>query len=47
MGVDSSPAMIEAAKKLDYGGAVTDFRVVDCRLLHKEADIVNGNWDKV
>jgi ubiquinone/menaquinone biosynthesis C-methylase UbiE len=47
MGVDSSPAMIEAAKKLDYGGAVTDFRVVDCRLLNKEADIVNGNWDKV
>ncbi|CEO58447.1 hypothetical protein PMG11_03171 [Penicillium brasilianum] len=47
MGVDSSPAMIEAAKKLDYGGATTDFRVVDCRYLNKEADIVNGSWDKV
>lgn len=47
MGVDSSPAMIEAAKTLDYGGADTDFRLADCRYLNKEADIVNGSWDKV
>lgn len=47
MGVDSSAAMIEAAKMLNYGGATTDFRVVDCRYLDMEADVVNGNWDKV
>ncbi|KAJ5613803.1 S-adenosyl-L-methionine-dependent methyltransferase [Penicillium herquei] len=47
MGVDSSPAMIEAAKIQDYHGAETEFRLVDCRYLEKEADIVNGSWDKV
>lgn len=47
MGVDSSSAMISAAKTLNYGGATTDFRVVDCRHLEKEGDIVNGKWDKV
>jgi len=47
MGVDSSPAMIEAAKALDYGGASTDFRVVDCRHLERDPEIMNGNWDKV
>jgi hypothetical protein len=47
MGVDSSLAMIEAAKTFSYGGATTDFRVVDCRHLDKEEDVVNGKWDKV
>lgn len=47
MGVDSSAAMIEAAKTLNYGGATTEFRVVDCRHLNKEEDVVNGQWNKV
>ncbi|CAI7659999.1 unnamed protein product [Penicillium manginii] len=47
MGVDSSSAMIEAAKTFNYGGATTDFRVVDCRHLDQEEDILNGQWDKV
>ncbi|KAJ5263535.1 hypothetical protein N7478_011140 [Penicillium angulare] len=47
LGVDSSPAMIDTAKTLDYGDARTDFRVVDCRKLDEESDLLNGNWDKV
>lgn len=47
LGVDSSPAMIEAAKTQDYGGAEAHFRLLDCRYLDKEVDIVNGSWDKV
>lgn len=46
LGIDSSPAMIEAAKK-NYDGPKTEFRVVDCRFLEKESSIVNGSWDKV
>ncbi|KAF3481613.1 uncharacterized protein GIQ15_04372 [Arthroderma uncinatum] len=45
LGIDSSPAMIEAAKR-DFGADQTEFRVVDCRYLDRE-DIVNGTWDKV
>lgn len=47
LGVDSSPAMIETAKTLEYGGAKTDFRVMDCKYLGKEASIMNHNWDKM
>ncbi|KAL2000015.1 hypothetical protein VTN02DRAFT_3664 [Thermoascus thermophilus] len=46
MGVDASPAMIEAARK-DYGGSTTEFRVVDCRYLERETSIVDGSWDKI
>lgn len=46
LGIDSSPAMIEAAKR-DYGGPKAEFRVVDCRFLEGESSIVDGSWDKV
>ncbi|KAK2880018.1 hypothetical protein FQN49_000653 [Arthroderma sp. PD_2] len=46
LGIDSSPSMIESAKR-DHGSDNADFRVVDCRYLDKEADIVDGTWDKV
>ncbi|KAL1958716.1 hypothetical protein VTO42DRAFT_3835 [Malbranchea cinnamomea] len=46
LGIDASPSMIESAKT-DYGCAKAEFRVVDCRYLNSEADIVNGSWDKV
>ncbi|KAI9044718.1 class I SAM-dependent methyltransferase [Aspergillus affinis] len=46
LGVDASPAMIEAASK-EYGNAKAEFRVVDCCYLEKEKEIVNGSWDKV
>ncbi|KAL4890601.1 S-adenosyl-L-methionine-dependent methyltransferase [Aspergillus ambiguus] len=47
LGVDSSPSMIDSARNLDLKGAVADFRVVDCRHLEQEEDIINGKWDKV
>ncbi|KAJ5747797.1 uncharacterized protein N7511_009493 [Penicillium nucicola] len=47
LGVDSSPSMIESAKKMDYGSTSTEFHVVDCRYLNKDPKIMNGNWDKV
>lgn len=46
MGIDASPSMIESARK-DYGDSKAEFRVVDCRYLDKEKDIVDGSWDKV
>ncbi|KAL2870117.1 class I SAM-dependent methyltransferase [Aspergillus lucknowensis] len=46
LGVDSSPAMIEAARK-DYGGEKADFRVLDCCYLEQDASVANGTWDKV
>mgnify|MGYP000874469395 FL=1 len=46
LGLDSSPSMIESAKK-DYSGPKTEFRVVDCRFLEQETSIVDGTWDKV
>ncbi|GAD96972.1 hypothetical protein PVAR5_5640 [Paecilomyces variotii No. 5] len=46
LGIDSSPAMIEAAKR-DYDCTKTEFRVVDCRFLEKESSIIDGSWDKV
>lgn len=46
LGIDASPSMIESAKK-DYGSPKAEFRIVDCRYLDKEKDIVDGSWDKV
>ncbi|KAL4815528.1 S-adenosyl-L-methionine-dependent methyltransferase [Aspergillus spinulosporus] len=46
LGVDSSPAMIEAAKK-DYGSEKAEFQVLDCCFLEQNSDIANGTWDKV
>ncbi|KAL4985883.1 S-adenosyl-L-methionine-dependent methyltransferase [Aspergillus falconensis] len=46
LGVDSSPAMIEAAKK-DYGGEKAEFRVLDCCFLEQAGDVADGSWDKV
>lgn len=49
LGIDASPSMIETANKL-YGGddkSKAEFRVVDCRYLQQEPQIVNGTWDKV
>jgi hypothetical protein len=49
LGIDASPSMIETATKL-YGGdnnPAAEFRVVDCRHLEQEKEIVNGTWDKV
>lgn len=46
LGIDASPSMISSAKQ-DYGSPKAEFRVVDCRYLDKELDIVNGAWDKV
>ncbi|KAE8139728.1 S-adenosyl-L-methionine-dependent methyltransferase [Aspergillus pseudotamarii] len=47
LGVDSSPSMIAEAKTLDYGETATDFRIVDCRHLEENAEVMQGNWDKV
>ncbi|KAK2758766.1 hypothetical protein FQN54_003458 [Arachnomyces sp. PD_36] len=49
LGIDASPSMIETANKLCGGGgnSKADFRVVDCRYLEQEREIVNGTWDKV
>lgn len=47
LGVDASPAMIDAAKR-DYGerpGA--EFRVLDCCYLQRDEGVVGGGWDKV
>lgn len=46
LGIDASPSMIESASK-DFAGRKTEFKVVDCRYLDKETEIVNGRWDKV
>ncbi|QSS56226.1 S-adenosylmethionine (SAM)-dependent methyltransferase [Histoplasma capsulatum var. duboisii H88] len=46
LGVDASPSMISSAKQ-HYGIPKADFRVVDCRYLDREQDILNGAWDKV
>ncbi|KAL5001694.1 S-adenosyl-L-methionine-dependent methyltransferase [Aspergillus recurvatus] len=46
LGADSSPAMIEAAKK-DYGGEKAEFRVLDCCFLEQDGNVVDGSWDKV
>ena len=49
LGIDASPSMIETARKA-YGDdeqSKTEFRVVDCRYLQEEQEIVNGTWDKV
>jgi ubiquinone/menaquinone biosynthesis C-methylase UbiE len=46
LGIDASPSMIESAKQ-DYGGPKAEFRVIDCRYLEKQNEIVNGTWDKV
>ncbi|KAL6233470.1 hypothetical protein BDW75DRAFT_252034 [Aspergillus navahoensis] len=46
LGVDSSPAMIEAAKK-NYGGEKAEFRVLNCCFLEQDGDVADGSWDKV
>ncbi|RDW81629.1 class I SAM-dependent methyltransferase [Aspergillus mulundensis] len=46
LGVDSSPAMIDAANR-DYAGDKAAFKVLDCRYLETDDEVVNGNWDKV
>lgn len=46
LGVDASPSMIESAKQ-DYGSTKAEFRVVDCRYMERDAEVVNENWDKV
>jgi 2-polyprenyl-3-methyl-5-hydroxy-6-metoxy-1,4-benzoquinol methylase len=49
LGIDASPAMIEYASKTSSAdpSSTTQFRVVDCRHLETEEDIVNGTYDKV
>ncbi|KAM5440792.1 hypothetical protein McanMca71_001333 [Microsporum canis] len=46
LGVDSSAAMVESARRLHHRSSHADFRVVDCRYLG-QTDIVDGSWDKV
>ncbi|KAL4864896.1 hypothetical protein BDV12DRAFT_188623 [Aspergillus spectabilis] len=46
LGIDASPAMIEAASK-DYGGEKAEFRVVDCCYLEQDSSVADGSWDKV
>ncbi|KAL4973813.1 S-adenosyl-L-methionine-dependent methyltransferase [Aspergillus desertorum] len=46
LGVDSSPAMIEAAKK-DYSSEKAEFRVLDCCVLEQDGEVADGSWDKV
>ncbi|PYH91326.1 S-adenosyl-L-methionine-dependent methyltransferase [Aspergillus ellipticus CBS 707.79] len=52
LGIDSSPAMIDAANT-DYRSAKAEFRVLDCCYLDREAEglcgggVGEGKWDKV
>ncbi|EAA64273.1 hypothetical protein AN1566.2 [Aspergillus nidulans FGSC A4] len=46
LGVDSSPAMIEAARK-GYGSEKAEFQVLDCCFLEQNSDVADGTWDKV
>lgn len=53
LGVDASPAMIEHAVR-NYAFSSSEekkkraeFRVVDCRFLEREREILDGRWDKV
>ncbi|KAK2748329.1 hypothetical protein FQN57_000987 [Myotisia sp. PD_48] len=46
LGIDASKSMIESATK-DYGAANAKFRVIDCRYLRNDQEVVNGTWDKV
>lgn len=46
LGIDASPSLIESARQ-DYASPNAEFRVVDCRFLEEEKDIVDGKWDKV
>ncbi|KAI1618270.1 S-adenosyl-L-methionine-dependent methyltransferase [Exophiala viscosa] len=45
-GVDASSSFIESART-DYGSKTATFKVVDCRYLEKDAEVMNGTWDKV
>ena len=45
-GVDASSSFIESART-DYGSETALFKVVDCRYLEKDSEVVNGTWDKV
>lgn len=47
LGLDSSPAMVEAARaRLAGSSSAAAFRVLDCTLLG-QSDIADGSWDKV
>ncbi|KAL9621015.1 MAG: hypothetical protein Q9160_004533 [Pyrenula sp. 1 TL-2023] len=46
LGIDASPSMIESASHT-YGSPNATFKVVDCKYLDREPNIVNGQWDKV
>ncbi|PGH15655.1 hypothetical protein AJ79_02249 [Helicocarpus griseus UAMH5409] len=46
LGLDSSPSMIDSARK-DHGGLTVDFQVRDCRYLEDNEAVVNAQWDKV
>jgi ubiquinone/menaquinone biosynthesis C-methylase UbiE len=45
-GVDASPSLVAAANQ-DYSSSRARFRVVDCRYLEKDAEAMNGKWDKM
>ena len=45
-GVDASPSFIQSATQ-DHGRDNVKFKVVDCRVLERDPDAVNGKWDKV
>ncbi|KAL4883812.1 S-adenosyl-L-methionine-dependent methyltransferase [Aspergillus karnatakaensis] len=46
LGIDASPAMIEAANR-DFESEKAAFRVVDCCHLEQEIGVADGRWDKV
>ncbi|KKK21001.1 hypothetical protein P175DRAFT_0469528 [Aspergillus ochraceoroseus IBT 24754] len=46
LGLDSSPAMIEAANR-EYSGEKAEFRVLDCCYLETDSSVAKGTWDKV
>ncbi|KAL1993241.1 hypothetical protein VTN49DRAFT_3190 [Thermomyces lanuginosus] len=46
LGIDASPAMVDAANK-SYRSEKAEFRVVDCRYLEREEDIISAGWDKI
>lgn len=45
-GVDASSSFILSANH-NYGSSKTRFKVLDCRYLEKDSEVVNGTWDKM
>ncbi|KIV85878.1 hypothetical protein PV11_01530 [Exophiala sideris] len=45
-GIDASSSFIESART-NYGSRTAVFKVVDCRYLENDAEVMNGKWDKV